>query len=191
MRLFGGVVRRFASVPRVIVICLCLFVSLQLNSWFPVLRFNSRAINEFAYLASWCLPWVAFALAFFLRKTLARWATCILLVPLLLGSFLAVILMAITAGTSFEPIHQLNVGSSSIVVYRLDGGATTDFGLLARQERQIIPGLYLVRNLETFYPAYSASCETTSPETALIKVAPYEDRGPLEKKYTIARFVYF
>jgi len=98
----------------------------------------------------------------------------------------------VEAGTSFEVVNRVRAGfPSTIAIYRLNGGATTDFALAIRQEWQIVPGLSLVRELDRVYPAYSASCEVTPLRTAVIRIDPYEDRGPFERRYYLARFVYF
>jgi len=178
---------RTKYLPGWILIC---FVSLQLNAHFPVLRFSSRAANEIAFLASCGLPWVALVFGFSLQNAWNRFV-CIALVPTLLWSVVAADGTLIAAGAGFEPVARMKAGSSAIAIYRLNGGATTDFGLLIRQEWRIIPGLELVRDLDLFYPAYSAAPEIIDPNTVLIRVAPYETQGQTEVRHRIRSHVYF
>jgi hypothetical protein len=151
--------------PGSILICILLFVFLELNAHFPVLRFSSGAANQIAFVASCGLPWIAFVFGFSLQNARTRWMVCIAIVPTLLWSVVAAGGTLIAAGTGFQPVNRMKAGPSAIAIYRLNGGATTDFGLLIRQERRVLPGLELVKNLDLFYPAYSASSEIVGPNT--------------------------
>ena len=46
-----------------------------------------------------------------------------------------------------ECINELKCNNQSIKVYRKNGGATTDFGVMIREEKQILPRLLYVRTL--------------------------------------------
>gem|GEM_PF-4395911 len=46
-----------------------------------------------------------------------------------------------------ECINELKCNNQSIKVYRTNGGATTDFGILVREEKQILPRLLYVRTI--------------------------------------------
>jgi len=44
---------------------------------------------------------------------------------------------------SFECINEIPYGGDKIRVYRYNGGATMDYGIIVRKENSIVPGLML------------------------------------------------
>jgi hypothetical protein len=98
--------------------------------------------------------------------------TIILSVFLLLG--ISLDLAATTPGESdigFAPIHRISLPhGGALVVYRTNCGATCDFGIVVRQERALIPGLLLVRNVYGKYPAHDALVEITAPDRARVQM---------------------
>lgn len=48
---------------------------------------------------------------------------------------------------NFENIYEIGYEKSKIVVYRTDGGATVDFGIVVRKEKEILPGILYCHEL--------------------------------------------
>ncbi len=64
--------------------------------------------------------------------------------------------------SSFELFAETHWNGSVVRLYRTNGGATTDFGVVIRQERRLMPGLFWVRSLDDFYHCYSLDVSATS-----------------------------
>jgi hypothetical protein len=87
-------------------------------------------------------------------------------------------------------IAEVPGADSSVRMYRINGGATTAYGIVIRQERSVLPGLLLVRNVDTFYPCYSVDLARTRDG---FQVLPPSDESCVarEQAYRLQRFVYF
>src|ERR1700728_3621815 len=94
-------------VARFTLICVLLFLALQLNAHFPVIRFSSGIANQIVFLLSCGLPWIAFVLGFSVQRAWAKWVLCIALVPVLLWSMVAAGSTLIVAGTEFQPVNRV------------------------------------------------------------------------------------
>ncbi|WP_207637039.1 hypothetical protein [Desulfosporosinus sp. OT] len=82
---------------------------------------------------------------FFFRSLVAKILnTLIWVIPCILGILLMPIMIA---PIGFEQIKNLSLDNSDIVAYRTNGGATTSFGILVMQEKNIIPGIKLVKRI--------------------------------------------
>ena len=78
------------------------------------------------------------------------------------------------------------VNGTQVVAYRTDGGATTDFGIVVRQQRRLMPGLLVVRDLYSEYDAHDARLEVAGP--AAVRVIM--DRADGELTFPVRRFVW-
>ena len=166
----------------------------------PFLRFDLPLVNDVVGFAlGLYLPWMT-AVALF--RSGVRWRRAIALIvvaPLLLfsaawmfGGTLAV--LAFFNGRSLT-LHQFAVHAwkgSEICLYRTDGGATTDYGVVLRQERTVLPGLRLVRRIDDFYPCYSLEVASTGSGITVNGaesgcILPPDKSG----EYRLKQFVYF
>jgi hypothetical protein len=66
---------------------------------------------------------------------------------------------------SFDQFAETPWRGSHVRLYRIDCGATTDYGVVIRQELNLFPGVQLVRRLDTFYPC--ASLDSTSTDSGI------------------------
>lgn len=57
---------------------------------------------------------------------------------------------------SFELLKSETINNNTIRVYRTNGGATTNFGIVVREEKQLLPGIYQIKFIGSEYPAYDA-----------------------------------
>src|SRR5574338_190590 len=81
----------------------------------------------------------------------------ILLIPILLSIIFTIFiyydlkLIKDDYDPSFEKIKSFQFDNNFVNVYRTNGGATTDFGIIVRNEREIFPGNLLVKKLYSEY----------------------------------------
>jgi len=163
------------------------FLLLQLNVYFPFLRFSSDAANLFVGALAFLLPFLAAVLAFMIPK---RWFTTILLMvvlaPLLGLSALGVLfegaLLEDTLRTgvnpAFERIATVPMGVYSVGIFLSDCGAPCSMDIALRQEKAIAPGVLLVRELAGFEDADQPTYKVIDQDTLLINVPPYIDEDP-------------
>jgi hypothetical protein len=118
--------------------------SLTYANWrAPVLRFAWQPLNLTSFLLACIALPTAAAVAFVLRpRWVARSVALLLALPsvgaLVLAFGTAVLLVdTLMAGAdpSFTPVRAVAAGSYDLRVYRRNGGATTNYGAVVRQER--------------------------------------------------------
>ncbi len=88
---------------------------------------------------------------------------------------------------SFQNIHEIITNGYSIKVYQTDGGATTDFGIVVRQEKEILPGLLLVKSLYSQYHCDDVRYKLSDEKNLLID--DYENDSMVKIK--LNSWVYF
>jgi len=81
---------------------------------------------------------------------------------------------------SFEQIAELRSHWTTYRAYRTDGGATTDFGIVLRRERTILPGLKYVRVIYSRYHASDASLVYSSENAGQLTIEAYGPEYPAE-----------
>ena len=157
----------------------------------PFLRFAWPPLNSTCFLAGLLLPWVALLQLVLLRRWWTTAIAALAALPLLLCS-LVILIGAILFDTTpaFERIAEMHWAGSSVRIYRTNGGATTAYGIVIRQERTVLPGVLLVRNIDSFYPCYSIDLAGT-PDG--FQVLPPHDGYCVARQqvYRLKRFVYF
>jgi hypothetical protein len=141
-----------------IALLVSIYLLVLLNVFYPAVRFNYGAAN-----------YVAFALAQFIPVTLLtmarlgtgwrRWSTLVVgslllfpAVPLGLGAAGCAVL-SLPEDPSLERQQTIRTDFGNVTMYRTNGGATTAFGIVVRQECRVVPGLLVVRQLAHVYPA--------------------------------------
>jgi len=97
--------------------------------------------------------------------------------------------------SAFEPIASVPMGGYSVGIYRTNCGAPCSFGIYPLQEKQIMPGILLVRALPGFEPADKAAFKVIGKDALLLQVPEYFDgevRTPARSRvYHLKRFLYF
>ena len=140
-------------------IVLVSFLLIILNYYYPIFRFTNLLANYFGGLIFCLSPMFLFYNSAYLSHNFLELLSAIIFIPLSL-LFLVILLFVIIdisnkimkgKDYSFENIHKIMTGDFDIKIYRSNGGATTAFGIIVRQEREILPGLLLVKEL---YPKY-------------------------------------
>jgi hypothetical protein len=157
------------------------FMILQADGCFPFVRFSNDVADSVVGALSFLLPFLAAFFAFVIPR---RWLTTIvvlvLLLPLLcfsaLGLFFESLLIGdafrLGANPSFERIARVPMGAYSVGIYLSDCGAPCSFDIDLLQERTIIPGVLLVRELPGFDEADQATYKVIGQDTLQVNVPP-------------------
>jgi hypothetical protein len=170
-------------------ICLLVVYLFGIANWIlPAIRTTSAFANYILMEFIFFLPSVLSFLAFFVTKRLIFRLLLILpLIPVILCSLLLGMLALfpltniVSKGfdPSFERLKSVQSDDSKITVYRTDMGATTSFGIVARQERPLVPGILLVRHIYGVYPGAEAEVIKLGKDTIKIISPPYGDKRPM------------
>jgi len=147
-------------------------------------------------VALWVLVLPAFLVtaALWLRPLWIKLAVIAVAAPIGLLCLLAAlfVLLEIRYGplTSFRNVSQVELLGSVVRAYETNGGATTNFGLIVRQEKLLLPGILLVRDLCQEYPAMGGSVQQVGPET--VRVNAYAEKvDQCDLPIRIRRYVWF
>jgi hypothetical protein len=171
--------------------------------WHPVVRLASQNANEAAgFLLAMTLPWLVVVAVYRVGgegRRWSKWAALVLAVPLVCVSVLFAFTMLLVGGAGdrhLKVIAEVPWHGTVVRAYRTDGGATTAFGVLVRQERPIVPGvLLLVRRLDGFYPCRSVEIDSTEHGARVTAVAGSSCSGfrdiPPSRVYPLREFVHF
>ncbi len=141
-----------------------------LNRLIPYVRFTNELNNSVFGIFVAILPIVCFLFTFFLKKTSTRILniTFFSIFSIISSVYIFFALLFIPdsrVDLTFQKIHEVGKG---IVVYRTDGGATTSYGIVIRQEKNILPGIIAVKYLFDKYRQYDVNC-TIKADTLIIK----------------------
>jgi len=133
-----------------------------LNYFHPVIRFQFSIINQIFSLGVQLIPLVLLINGFRFKHIFAKIVNSV--ISIIFSSIGIVIVIIILLGIftlnvneAFMPIQKVQIGSNFIVVYRTNGGATTDYGIVVRQEKEIVKGVLLVKDLYRKYHMYDVS----------------------------------
>jgi hypothetical protein len=153
-------------------------------------------VNELLGLALGLgLPWLAAIAIFRIGLWWSKTVAIIAVLPLLLYSCIFLLGFAMTGfdhDLSFERFAETHWKGSDIRFYRTNGGATTDYGVVIRQEKALFPGVLLVRRVDDFYPCYSLDANST--DQGITITDKHSDCGGLQlqrREYQLKPFVYF
>lgn len=160
----------------------------MLNFWTPVIRFSSALANTFTFGALQLIPMALLILALMRGPWWARLVAGLVLLPIAsVTSFLGFAAAVESASIarhgidrSFEQIEVVPLTAGYLASYRTDGGATTSYGIVIRQECRILPGLLRVRTIWGVYPAFEVRTDLLSPDRARFSSPAYGDGRPQE-----------
>lgn len=166
----------------------------------PIIRLECPVANELlGFALGLCLPWFTAAAIFRMGTWWSKAVALIAVIPLLLYTFVF-LLGAVMVGASyengrdlsFERFRETSWKGSEIRFYRTDAGATSDVGVVIRQERGLVPGVLLVRRLDDFYPCYSLDAASTDNGIEIrdgrSECSGFQDG---RREYRLRPFVYF
>src|SRR4051812_9436995 len=161
--------------------CIAAAVFLVLLNWRSAfLRLEPAYLNSVVFAATCLTPWLGVFLAGRFRHAAARIALrttflCagVVLLPLAIGSLM---------GGAWRDLGTIDTGRHIVKLYETDCGAPCSFGVAVRQERRLIPGVVLVRDLYGFYPAQTPTYKVISPDSIRVDVPPYAGRAPARSR---------
>ena len=162
------------------------YLAVLANLRYPVLRFSWPLANIAFFTAAQILPVAAIGSSL---RHLAGWRLISFLVVItpaaLLGLGLAFAGFMCAASVasdgadrSFERQESVATPKGEVVAYRTNGGATTSFGIVVRQECLLLPGLMVVRQLGGEYPAEKAVLLWSGGGTVRATFAAYPGKRP-------------
>jgi hypothetical protein len=155
----------------------------------PMLRFAWAPLNDVSFIVALLLPRGALIQCLVLQRwwlNLAAVPAGILLfvltpIALLVGTFVSGL-----AGD--ERVAEIPWHGSTVRVYRIRTGALSSDFIRVRQEMTLLPGVRLVRNVESFPDAQIEAVPTR--DGVEIRLA-YGEHAVLSGPYRLKRFVYF
>jgi hypothetical protein len=166
----------------------------------PIVRLASPALNDLVGFALGLgVPWLTVVAIFRIGGWWSKAAAIVAVLPLLLYTFVFLFGALMTGfaykngrDLSFDRFAETPWKGSDVRFYRTDGGATTDFGVVIRQERTLFPGVLLVRRVDDFYPCYSLDALSTDYGITITdKLSDCRSFPDELRTYRLKRFVYF
>jgi hypothetical protein len=174
------------------------------NGWYPVIRFSDERANVAVGAAIWLMLWAAAIFALFIP---GRWLTTIIVVVLMVPLMLMIALVLLLQGPSiadtfstrfnpeFKPIAHVPMGGYSVGICQLACGTLCDDDINVLQEKEIFPGILLVRELPGFDLALWPTYQMTGRDTLRVDVPRYgEGRGAVPARsrvYCMRPWLYF
>jgi len=140
------------------------------------IRFENIYINKTAGLLLYIFPSYVFVLVLkqeFKNRTI-KVILSLVFGLLVLGILLPIFFNALNlysisqsggVDSAFEKVRTLDLDSSRVVVYRINGGATTDFGVVVRVERPVLPGIYIKHDLFKLYHVNDVNLSIVAPSS--------------------------
>jgi hypothetical protein len=153
----------------------------MLNWLSPFLRLEPGYLNKLVFGATCLSPWFALLLVRPFRHPAAR----ITLRTLSIGAGVALFPLAVG---SLYPVGftadlgTIDTGRHTVKLYETNCGAVCSFGVAVRQEKRLIPGIVLVRDLAGFYPAATPTYAVINRDSIRIDVPPYAGRVPARSR---------
>jgi hypothetical protein len=167
-----------------------LMASIVLIAWLllPV-RVANPELNQIVTLLSfWAvLIGLAIACACLPNRT---WIRILGALPfsLLALAFPVLIFLSMVGGgpiSGYEILDSVKLDHSTVIAYRTNGGATTDYGITIVQEMPVVAGIVLAKDLHSGYHEYAAILKVTGPDSILAII----DNNP--KEFRVRPFIYF
>ncbi len=166
----------------------------------PFVRFAGPFINDLLGLVlGLSLPWCATIETFRIGRWWSKAIVVASALPLmiyafvfLLGSAISVLAYQNGHDLSFEHFGETPWRGSYVRFYRTNGGATTDYGVVIRHETTLLPGILIVRNVDSWYHCFSLN-GTASKDGIVIMDDGAECRaftGP-QHEHRLKPFLYF
>ncbi len=169
-----------------------------LNWRYPFIRTSSPIFNTCAMLVASLLPWFMLIQALKIEPISLRPGIAGLsaIAGVALLPFIIFMIFDIADFTTnddidmgFIPVSTVEMNGTRICAYQTDGGATTDYGLVVRQELRVVPGIYLVRDLYSEYHSPGGRLEVADSEH--IKVYALNTGFPERKVIRVYRYIWF
>jgi hypothetical protein len=159
-----------------IVLPLLAFYLLELGGCDPALRFTDERANSIGAYLTLLLPSLSVYFAIRIpRDDRIKAVLALLVLPIAGLAILIGGLGILLVGST--PIQRVQMNGYIIHIAETDCGAPCPFGIIVWQEKEILPGISLVRRLWSFEPTDVASCTPIGKDTVLIRIPEEKDAG--------------
>lgn len=144
-----------------------IYLLVLLNVFYPAVRLNFAAANYGAFALAQFIP-IRILTTARLGAGWRRWSALVVGTLLLVPAFplglgaAGCAVLSLSEDRSFERQQTMPTDFGTVTIYRTNGGATTAFGIVVRQECRVVPGLLVVRQLAHGYPADESHIELQS-----------------------------
>lgn len=163
-----------------------LYILGMANAWLPVLRFTSALANIVVFGMLQFVPLALLLLVVARGTWWTRVLWALVLAPVLLFSLLASSCAALEAHylskdgivRSFARLKAVPLTKGELAIYRTNGGATSSYGIVIRQECRIFPGMLWVRHVWGFGPASDVKVDLLAPLRVRLTLPPYGQKRP-------------
>lgn len=184
--LVNSLVRNNKYIIHMTLLAIYILWILNLDYFYPFIRFKSLRLNDIFSLCIQIIPLILLINGFRFKHISAKIVNSVIsIILIVISATIAVIILFTTitlnVNEAFMPIHNIRFESSSVVVYRTNFGATTDYGITVRQEKEVIKGVLLVKNLLRKDHVYDISVKKLSGNAVEL----------MGKKIYLKRNVYF
>jgi hypothetical protein len=181
------------------------FALLEANAVFPLIRFVTSLANLSVAFVSYMLPIVTLIFALIVpRYTITKLIVALLLLPILAVCAFGCLVSGLRAmnvyGSGmdgrFKPIALAPMDGYAVRLYVTSFGSIDTPAVVVRQEKQILPGILLVRNLWEFDPADVATCAPIGRNAVRVQIpeakVDYEGTIPAQSKIIhLKPYLYF
>lgn len=188
----------------ILIIGIIIFILGWLNLQYPVLRFSGSILNQSFLVLLFLIPAFLFVNLLWLSKQWQRVIGIILLfLPTLFfllfaGFALFEMVFIISDGydATFEKKIYTNLPQSSLCAYRISdsGPSSTTFRMVIRQERNILPGLLLVKNIFVQDQGDAVSFKLHDDTSVTLEYNNYDKNGINisndQKVFKLKRYIY-
>jgi hypothetical protein len=156
------------------------YLALLANSVFPTVLLASPWWNTAVFAGIQIIPFMLFAYVLMAWAGRRRVSWALGLLPFVFVAVLSgvVSVFALVFPPAIDRVQTIDLGLTTIAAYQTNGGATTSFGMIVRQEMRVVPGVLLIRVLAHEYPAERVLIERTSDRTIRLTFPAYGDRRP-------------
>jgi len=165
MNAINTVVGRFADS---VTVSATVHIIFWVNVFYPTVRLSAQPANYACFALAQLLPLNIIRLSGSSRRYsrgLALALGLFLLVPAVPSGCAAAacVVMSVPTDRSFERQNAIPTPFGLVALYVTNGGATTAFGIIVRQECRVLPGVLIVRELADEYPADKAALDMPRP----------------------------
>ncbi len=182
--------------PKIQLICIVALPLFILNSFAAsAVRFESALVNYgFAFALLLLTPLLGLVAAFNLKELWTKvtialvWAAvfCLLTLPMFLIGINFIDIVTKGIDPSFEFLKEATNQNHRVRFYRTNGGATTAYGIVARVESKILPGLVWTKKIYSEYRQENVDFEWLDEHTIKIFI-PADADNPSDREVKVVR----
>ncbi len=144
---------------RITIVLVLVYIGTLINFYYPMIRFSYAYNNLVFTVIVLLIPMVLFLQSFRLKNLVMKIVSVLSLGGVSLASLILILVVALKISMlstdgydpSFENLRALQVDEYKVTAYRINGGATTAYSMVVRQEKNLGLGLMMVKELYSQY----------------------------------------